>query len=155
MTTPTCMIAIKNLLHGQTLHLSSFQENITVNGIDCSVSPRGWTGGQVVCHGRNCTVFDPVDVIRDVLCVQSCIMVRHVMVVFEVTDDAAAQKLVSLSISPVWVSIVTEEVGVKLGIELSDKRLCLAELLHTTVVLLEWMCMLVEESCELHVLIVK
>ena len=64
-------------------------------------------------------------------------MVRHVMVVFEVTDDAAAQKLVSLSIGPVRVSIVTEEVGVKLRVELSDKRLCLSKLLHTTVVLLE------------------
>jgi len=82
-------------------------------------------------------MFDPIDVIRDILCVKSCIMVRHVMVVFEVTDDAAAQKLVSLSIGPVRVSIVTEEMGVKLGIELSDKRLCLAKLLHTTVVLLE------------------
>ena len=59
------------------------------------------------------------------------------MVVFEITDDAAAQKLVSLSIGPVRVSIVTEEMGVKLRVELSDKRLCLAKLLHTTVVLLE------------------
>lgn len=82
-------------------------------------------------------------------------MVRHVMMVFKVTDDPTAQKLISLGIGPVWVSIVTEEMCVKLSVELGDKRLCLAKLMHTAVVLTEWMCMLVEESCKLHVLIVK
>ena len=64
-------------------------------------------------------------------------MVRHMMVVFEVADDPTAQKLVPLRIGPVRVSIVTKEVGVELGVELSDKRLCLAKLLHTAVVLTE------------------
>ena len=59
------------------------------------------------------------------------------MVVFEVADDPTAQKLVPLRIGPVRVSIVTKEVGVELGVELSDKRLCLAKLLHTAVVLTE------------------
>ena len=64
-------------------------------------------------------------------------MVRHVMVVFQVSNDPTAQKLISLSISPVRVSIVTKEMGVKLSIELSDECLSLSKLMHTTVVLTE------------------
>ena len=59
------------------------------------------------------------------------------MVIFQVSDDPTAQKLISLGISPVRVSIMTKEMGVKLSIELSDERLCLSKLMHTTVVLTE------------------
>ena len=80
-------------------------------------------------------MLQPIHVIGDVLCVQSCIVVLHVVVIFQFTDDAAAQKLVSLGIGPVRVGIMAEEVGVELGIEFSDVRLGLAKLLHTAVVL--------------------
>ena len=81
-------------------------------------------------------------------------MVLHVVMVFELADDATAEELSALIISPIRVGIVAEEVSAHLGVKVSDELLSLVKLLHAVVVLGQAMCVLVEHSSVLHVLVV-
>ena len=101
------------------------------------------------------TVLNPVDVVRDVLSVEASVMMLHMIVVVEMTNDTTAEEMRPLIISPIGVSIVAEEVGIMLLVESSNKLLCLAELEHAMVVLVHVMSMLIEKGAVLHVLVVE
>ena len=101
------------------------------------------------------TMLDPIDVVWDVLGVEASVMMLNVVMVIEVTNDAGAEEMRPLVISPVGVGIVAEEMSIMLLVESGDELLRLAELQHAVIVLVHVVRMLVEEGAILHVLVVK
>lgn len=100
-------------------------------------------------------MLQPVDVQRNVLSIQSSIVVHHHIVIFKLTGETIAEELGTLLICPVRVGIVSKEVALQLSIELCNVLLSPSELHHTIVILLQTMGMLVEKGSILHVLIVN
>ena len=128
MASPGIMIAIKDLLDRKFLQRSILQEVVTSNGIDSRVGPGGAAGGKIVLDGSDSTLLEPVDVVGDVISVQSSVVMSHVIMVLELVNNAVAEELGTLIISPIGVSIVPGEIGVKLFVVLGDELLGLAEL---------------------------
>jgi len=152
---PGTVVAVNDLLHREGLHLAGLEEDVALDNINSDMGPGGGARGQLVLDSGDGAVLEPVDVVGNVLGVEAGVMVLHVMMVLQLTHDATAQELSSLVICPVGVGVVAEEVGIHLGVEFSDELLRLAELSHALVVLTEAVRVLVEQSCELHVLVVK
>jgi len=128
MASPGIMIAIKDLLDRKFLQRSILQEVVTSNGIDSRVGPGGAAGGKIVLDGSDSTLLEPVDVVGDVISVQSSVVMSHVIMVLELVNNAVAEELGTLIICPIGVSIVPGEIGVKLFVVLGDELLGLAEL---------------------------
>ena len=100
-------------------------------------------------------MLEPVDVVWQVLRVQSRVVMLHVAVILDLVDHARAEEFFALIVSPIRVRIVAEEVRAHLGVEISDQLLGLLELLHAVVVLGQTVRVLVEHSGILHVLVIK
>ena len=100
-------------------------------------------------------MLEPVDVVWQVLRVQSRVVMLHVAVILDLVDHARAEEFFALIVSPIRVRIVAEEVRAHLGVEISDQLLGLLELLHAVVVLGKTVRVLVEHSGILHVLVIK
>ena len=62
-------------------------------------------------------MLQPVDVQRNVLSIQSSIVVHHHIVIFKLTGETIAEELGTLLICPVRVGIVSKEVALQLSIE--------------------------------------
>ena len=100
-------------------------------------------------------MLEPIDIVWQVLCVQPRVVMLHVVVIFELTDDATAEEQCTLLICPIRIRIVAKEVRAHLSIKVGDELLRLRELLHAIIILLQAVRMLIEQGRVLHVLIVE
>lgn len=100
-------------------------------------------------NGSDSTLLEPVDVVGDVISVQSSVVMSHVIMILELVNNAVAEEFGTLIIGPIGVSIVPAEIGVKLFVVLGNELLGLTELEHALLVLGDRVGVLVKHSGKL------